>query len=355
MDDLLTIETSAFIAQLLGAERYRKSTVECVNELAVTMASSNTSEKVPPDRIQEKQEESASVKRAPNEESANVPPPTKRMRQEQQEAAILTESPLERETTPPQSPSHSAASLPMEEIPPAPPSTPASVSDMKHPINSASVDSLPGIIENASALELQQQQRLMADDMVATPAPTKSNAPPHGTSTLSKDDFSDWAVGDRYQMIRMLGRGSYGEVAQAKDLWNNDNFVAIKRITSAFDQEVDAIRLYREMHILRGLRGHECIIQLLNVVQPPSQDLNDFHDLYLVFECKYTVCVGMDWCTWRPSNLLLYMYRCGHGLVQTNHVTAVLDDGAHSGEFRIACHAVTVYDPCHPHCRSFLH
>ena len=85
----------------------------------------------------------------------------------------------------------------------------------------------------------------------------------------------------------MLGRGSYGEVAQAKDLKNDGNFVAIKRITSAFDQEVDAIRLYREMHILRGLRGHECIIQLLNVVQPPSEDLSDFHDLYLVFECKW--------------------------------------------------------------------
>jgi mitogen-activated protein kinase 1/3 len=118
-------------------------------------------------------------------------------------------------------------------------------------------------------------------------------------------------VGDRYEMVRILGRGSYGEVAQAIDLskhppsseasaalgvhnttistlqQHQPSFVAIKRIQSPFDQEVDAIRLYREVHILRHMRGHDCIIQLLDVVQPPTDDLDDFHDLYLVFECKY--------------------------------------------------------------------
>lgn len=250
-----------------------------------TMASANTSEKVPPDKLPEKQEEDATVKRPPQESEEKVVPPAKRMRHDEQEPAILTESPLERKATPPQSPASqhsSAASLPPE-VPPAPPSTPASMADVTsfHPAHFASVDSLPGIVENASALE-QQQQRLLHEDTVATPAPTQSTR----SLKLTKDDFSEWAVGDRYQLVRMLGRGSYGEVAQAKDLWT-EHFVAIKRITSAFDQEVDAIRLYREMHILRGLKGHECIIQLLNVVQPPSKDLNDFHDLYLVFECKF--------------------------------------------------------------------
>lgn len=103
-----------------------------------------------------------------------------------------------------------------------------------------------------------------------------------------QEDFSDWAVGDRYEMVRLLGRGSYGEVAQALDLraGKPDAFVAIKRIQSPFDQEVDSIRLYREIHILRQMRGHDCIIQLVDVVQPPTDDLDDFHDLYLVFECK---------------------------------------------------------------------
>jgi hypothetical protein len=102
-----------------------------------------------------------------------------------------------------------------------------------------------------------------------------------------KEEFSDWKVGDRYELLRILGRGSYGEVAQAKDLKKGGLFVAIKRITSAFGQEVDAVRLYREMHVLRRLAGHECIIQLLNIIPPPKDDLDHFNDLYLVFECTF--------------------------------------------------------------------
>jgi hypothetical protein len=115
-----------------------------------------------------------------------------------------------------------------------------------------------------------------------------------GSTSLSRqhpplpEDFSEWAVGDRYELVRMLGRGSYGEVAQAIDLsaGRRDAFVAIKRIQSPFDQEIDAIRLYREIHILRRMRGHDCIIQLLDIVQPPTDDIDDFHDLYMVFECE---------------------------------------------------------------------
>lgn len=141
---------------------------------------------------------------------------------------------------------------------------------------------------NASRLE----QQMLAEG-AATPAPTKGG----GAGTAQGDDalrpmsedFSDWAVGERYEMVRILGRGSYGEVAQAIDrrAGKEDAFVAIKRIQSPFDQEVDAVRLYREIHILRQMRGHECIIQLVDVVQPPTEDLDDFHDLYLVFECTW--------------------------------------------------------------------
>ena len=174
----------------------------------------------------------------------------------------------------------------VHEVPPAPPSTPASDANAITAFRDAMLTPIPyAAVQNADQLERQQ---LLAEGAV-TPAPARPNQPPKQKQPSLVDDFSEWAVGDRYKLQRMLGRGSYGEVAQALDLYQGktDAYVAIKRIQSPFDQEVDAVRLFREIHILRRLRGHECVIQLLDVVQPPSEDLNDFHDLYLVFECKY--------------------------------------------------------------------
>lgn len=177
------------------------------------------------------------------------------------------------EATPPAKRHKGAEWSPVNRVPPAPPSTPATLGKA---LNNALSDPLASYdIKNAEALE--QAQRMQD---AATPMPTPK---PQKSASVGAEDFAEWAVGDRYQLVRMLGRGSYGEVAQAKDL-ATQQLVAIKRITSAFEQEVDAVRLYREIHILRRLRGHDCIIDLIDVVQPPN--LEDFHDLYLVFECK---------------------------------------------------------------------
>jgi hypothetical protein len=200
-------------------------------------------------------------------------------------------------------------------IPPAPPSTPASLPGSSRNSSFREWDASPGsrslfpaplldssIVANAAQLVFDQQQQHVGatygqtslPDGAATPAPTMPHRNQSKTATASNltsgavDDFSDWAVGDRYELVRMLGRGSYGEVAQAIDKQANrhDAFVAIKRVTRPFDQPVDAVRLYREIHILRRMCGHESIIQLLGIIQPPSHDINDFQDLYMVFECK---------------------------------------------------------------------
>lgn len=78
--------------------------------------------------------------------------------------------------------------------------------------------------------------------------------------------FTTWEVGDKYQIDRVLGVGSYGQVALALDK-QREKKVAIKRMTNIFDYTTDAKRAYREMHILRHLK-HPNIIQLLDVLSP---------------------------------------------------------------------------------------
>ena len=62
--------------------------------------------------------------------------------------------------------------------------------------------------------------------------------------------FASWLVGERYSLTRILGKGSYGEVAEAIDA-RTSRKVAVKRMQSIFDEITDAKRVYREMHILR--------------------------------------------------------------------------------------------------------
>lgn len=93
-------------------------------------------------------------------------------------------------------------------------------------------------------------------------------------------NFSEWEVGERYRLVRVLGNGSYGEVVEAFDTIKNRK-VAIKRILKIFENETDARRIYREIYIL-GHLNHPGIIKLLDII--PPKNFESFQDLYLVFE-----------------------------------------------------------------------
>lgn len=98
----------------------------------------------------------------------------------------------------------------------------------------------------------------------------------------------------------------------------------MKKISKAFEQEVDAIRLFREMHILRRLRGHECIIQLVDVVQPSSPDLKYFNDLYLVFEYVdtdlYKLIMSPQYLTTEHVQTFLYQMLVGLKFIHSSSV-----------------------------------
>ncbi len=82
---------------------------------------------------------------------------------------------------------------------------------------------------------------------------------------INKGQFSKWGIGEQYTLVRILGRGSYGEVAEAISHRNQNARVAVKQMERIFDEKTDAKRAYREMHILRHL-SHPNIIGLLDVI-----------------------------------------------------------------------------------------
>lgn len=102
-----------------------------------------------------------------------------------------------------------------------------------------------------------------------------------GPRGVTPTPFEGWEVGPRYTLVRLLGHGSYGEVAEALDNVTGRR-VAIKRIINVFENKTDARRIYREVYILRQLRHHPNVVTLLDVVLPRSYE--SFNDLYMVFE-----------------------------------------------------------------------
>ncbi|KAF5843445.1 kinase-like domain-containing protein [Dunaliella salina] len=97
--------------------------------------------------------------------------------------------------------------------------------------------------------------------------------------------ISQDAFGPRYQVLEVIGKGSYGTVYKALD--NEDGqLVAIKHIKGMFQgastkAAADAQRVLREIKLLRLLRESQDVVQLKSIIAPDSRD---FQDIALVFE-----------------------------------------------------------------------
>ncbi|KAL3613711.1 Mitogen-activated protein kinase 19 [Castilleja foliolosa] len=94
------------------------------------------------------------------------------------------------------------------------------------------------------------------------------------------DFFTDYGDANRYKILEIIGKGSYGVVCAAIDTQTGGK-VAIKKITNIFEHMSDAIRILREIKLLRLLR-HPDIVEIKRIILPPSR--RDFRDIYVVFE-----------------------------------------------------------------------
>jgi len=84
---------------------------------------------------------------------------------------------------------------------------------------------------------------------------------------------------EHYKPTKSIGSGAYGVVCAA---WDNryNKKVAIKKITNAFDDTVDAKRILREIKLLAHFR-HDNVVSLLDMVPADAGTEKTFHDVYM--------------------------------------------------------------------------
>ena len=97
---------------------------------------------------------------------------------------------------------------------------------------------------------------------------------------LGTSQFDDWELQGKYTVERIIGQGSYGKVAKAKNN-STGKRVAIKKMDGIFDDEIDCKRILREISLLRLLR-HPCLVQLIEILMPT--DPAKFSTIYMVLE-----------------------------------------------------------------------
>jgi len=95
-----------------------------------------------------------------------------------------------------------------------------------------------------------------------------------------------FTVDTRYSLIRVIGSGAYGVVISTHDK-KTDKDVAIKMVPRAFNDEIDAKRILREIKLLKHFR-HENVVGIVDMMPPGVTYLEDFNDVYIVAELMET-------------------------------------------------------------------
>lgn len=100
-----------------------------------------------------------------------------------------------------------------------------------------------------------------------------------------KASGQQFEVESKFSFIRPIGHGAYGVVISALNKSSNQK-VAIKKITRAFDDPVDAKRILREIKLMKKL-FHENVIRIVDLIPPPPTQ-EEFEDIYIVQDLMET-------------------------------------------------------------------
>ncbi|TMW66378.1 hypothetical protein Poli38472_004143 [Pythium oligandrum] len=88
----------------------------------------------------------------------------------------------------------------------------------------------------------------------------------------------------KYKFLKPIGHGAYGVVISAENGETTDK-VAIKKISKAFEDIVDAKRILREIKLLQHF-DHENVITIVDLLPPPS--ITHFDDVYIITDLMET-------------------------------------------------------------------
>lgn len=128
--------------------------------------------------------------------------------------------------------------------------------------------------------------------MAAPPASSSSSKDVDGPHPVAhRPGFSRWTISgttfeveNKYKLIRAIGTGAYGVVVSAEDTRTGKK-VAIKKIPTAFDDLTDALRILREIRLMRHF-NHENILSIYDLGPPES--LATLEDVYIMSELMET-------------------------------------------------------------------
>ncbi|XP_021748118.1 mitogen-activated protein kinase homolog MMK2-like [Chenopodium quinoa] len=110
--------------------------------------------------------------------------------------------------------------------------------------------------------------------------------PTHGGRYVQYNLYGNvFEVSSKYvPPLRPVGRGAYGIVCAAVNSETQEE-VAIKKVSNAFHNRIDAKRILREIKLLRHM-NHDNVISIRDIIRPPQKE--NFNDVYMVHELMDT-------------------------------------------------------------------